>query len=533
VTTRTKARLEAEEFMVDEDSGTPYVPDPEQEAELQAERDEISASNAEYVADGSTDVAQAQWLADVFGRQVLYNHSTNRWHVFDRKSGLWRPDRDKTTHRMVVKHALERLQDISLARMGERRRTAELKVARGIMKKDGIEKALAVLSWDADYSTLGDDWDTDPYLLGTPSGVVDLRTGKNLPADPGRRVSMTIGVKHNDQWSLSEAIARAPRFMRFLSEVTSEDHDLAMFYLRWFGYSLFGHTLATKFLILSGKLGFNGKGALKRLMLHVMKDYATELDQAFYARGKWGAPGSNEARADLMSLKGIRAAFLSEPVGSFNTELLKNHTGGDRITARALNSNDVQSWQASHTVTILTNDIPPVSDVGLAVVDRVLVADFLEHFTGNDPLKPGYKDERLDEDLASEGEAVLRILVLHAVHWNEDLVAKQKGLEPIPKRILEASKAYMEQNDAIGPFLSEACRLGDDEKVAPAVLYETYKDWHAKAASADPDMGDAMGAPAFGTAIGKRFSKQGNPKTWRGLAPLSAMALAEREVVPA
>lgn len=54
------------------------------------------------------------------------------------------------------------------------------------------------------------------------------------------------------------------------------------------------------------------------------------------------------------------------------------------------------------------------------------------------------KDERLDEVLASEGEAVLR----------------------------------MEQNDAIGPFLSEWCVQADGAKVAPGRLYDHYKEWH-------------------------------------------------------
>ena len=77
---------------------------------------------------------------------------------------------------------------------------------------------------------------------------------------------MATSVAYRDDWTIEEAIAHAPRFWRFLAEVTSGDAELALFYVRWFGYSLFGHSLATKFLILSGKLGFNGKGALKRLM---------------------------------------------------------------------------------------------------------------------------------------------------------------------------------------------------------------------------------------------------------------------------
>jgi hypothetical protein len=59
-----------------------------------------------------------------------------------------------------------------------------------------------------------------------------------------------------------------------------------------------------------------------------------------------------------------------------------------------------------------------------------------------------------------------------AVAWHEAVQDGEKGLEPIPARMREASKSYMDSNDAIGPFLDETCRLGDDEKVAPVRLYE-------------------------------------------------------------
>ena len=537
--TRTKDQLQAEEFMV-EDPVTKerYRRDPKVQAFLdqaQAEQEAADArtradedqTNADLVAEGSTDVAQARWLATQFKRRVLFNHSTGRWHVFDEDSGLWLPDRDKRTHRKAVTYAERRAADIALnPRMGERRRSAALKVARAILKKDGIEKALAVLSWFEEYSTTGDQWDTDPYLLGTPNGVVDLRTGVRLPPDPSHRVSMTTGVKYADWLTPTQAIEQAPRFAGFLREVTSGDAELVEFYIRWFGYSLFGHTLATKFLILSGKLGFNGKGAMKRLMLHVMGDYALELDQGFYERKRW-TPGSDAPRADLIRLKAVRAAFLSEPTGSFNTEMLKNHTGGDRITARALNSNDVQSWQASHTITILTNDIPAVSDVGLAVADRVLVADFREHFIGSDPSKPGYKDERLDEVLASEGGAVLRILVIAAAQWHAALMRGDKGLEPVPQRILTASKEYMEQNDAIGPFLSQWCVQADGAKVAPGRLYDHYREWHEWASTHGDEPGDLLAANVFGAAMGRKFVKAGKPAVWQGIGPLDAATIAE------
>jgi P4 family phage/plasmid primase-like protien len=463
--------------------------------------------------DGPEEYKLATWLSIKLRKDWRYDHSTKGWHHFD-QAGIWAPDKVEAISFAVAKLAAT----TAMKPASEIERKMMLK----LLTIAGVDKTLEALRTFPEYRTDGNDWDTDPYLLGCPNGVVDLRTGKLLKPDPTRLVTKRAGMKYRDDWDLGDAIENAPRFMRFLREITSGDAELATFYPRWFGYSLFGHTLATKFLILSGKLGFNGKGAMKRIMRHVMGEYATELDQSFYERPRFGGPGANAPRAELLKLKGVRAAFLSEPTGDFNTEMVKNHTGGDDITARALHSNIVQTWRVSHTITFLTNDIPAVSDVGLAVADRVMVADFREHYTGSDPNQPGYKDEQLDDDLVGEGEAILLILVANAVAWHAAYLKGQKGLEPIPERIRVASKVYMDSNDATGPFINEACDLADDHQCAPQRLYEAYLNWHART-----DLDDKpLTMQEFGSVVGKKFAKRGKPPTYRGVRPRGQMEMA-------
>lgn len=97
-------------------------------------------------------------------------------------------------------------------------------------------------------------WDPDPWLLGTPAGMVDLRTGKLPPAernDMGTKIT-SVGP---------DVTADCPRWLAFLAAATGEDHDLIGFLQRWLGYCLTGVTREHALLFVYGP-GGNGKGVL-------------------------------------------------------------------------------------------------------------------------------------------------------------------------------------------------------------------------------------------------------------------------------
>lgn len=447
------------------------------------------------------DDALGQHLARKLKQRVLFNHATQSWHILDTKTGIWAPDKTADVIKMVFDIARE-----GLALVEEEMSEEEAKFARRPFAKlsqvQGCKSALEALSTYPEYKTAGTDWDSDENLLGCANGIVDLRTGKLIKVDPKNRVSKNTGIIYREEWTIAEAAEHTERFRKFLLEVTSGDEPLAEFYLRWFGYSLLGHARAQKFLIMSGKLGRNGKGVLKRLMLKVFGEYAAEVAPSLYAASKWGEVQSDRPRADLVHLFGLRLTFVPEPQGAFNTEMLKQHTGGDRISARTLNSRVILSWEAAHSIVFHTNKIPETSEVGHAIKDRVLVADFNEVW-GDDR-----RDNNLDAKLQAEAEGVLWMLVQEAMKWPTE------GLGAIPDRIINASKNYMEDNDPLSQFFAEACDIRQSQQVKPRVLYAGYMKWHARASDVD---GEPLNEKMFGHYVQSQFQKQGKPATYRGL----------------
>jgi putative DNA primase/helicase len=96
-------------------------------------------------------------------------------------------------------------------------------------------------------------WDCDLYLLGTPGGTVDLRTGELTVPIIEDYISKLTSVTPADT-------ADCPLWLKFLNEVTKNNRDLIRFYQQWCGYCLTGDVKEHQLLFAHGP-GGNGKGS--------------------------------------------------------------------------------------------------------------------------------------------------------------------------------------------------------------------------------------------------------------------------------
>jgi putative DNA primase/helicase len=149
--------------------------------------------------------------------------------------------------------------------MGEEREAA-FKWAKGSESRYRIDSVLALaddmIGVRVDTST----WDSDPWLLGVPNGVVDLRTG-TLRA--GRREDLI--TKHAGAPFIRDAVC--PRFELFLMEVFDRDTDLVSYLRKSIGYTLSGDVREDCWFGCYGPGGGNGKTTLFNTLLTVFGDY--------------------------------------------------------------------------------------------------------------------------------------------------------------------------------------------------------------------------------------------------------------------
>jgi len=136
-----------------------------------------------------------------------------------------------------------------------------------------------------------DQWDQDAWLLNTPAGVIDLRTGSRRPHKP------------EDYCTKISAIAphgKCLTFLRCLDRSMAGDADLVAFLQQLFGYALTGSTREHALAFFYG-LGANGKSLILSTVAGVMGDYHRTAPIETFT-----ASNTDRHPTDLAGLRGAR-----------------------------------------------------------------------------------------------------------------------------------------------------------------------------------------------------------------------------------
>ena len=165
-------------------------------------------------------------------------------------------------------------------------------------------------------------WDTDPWLLNTPGGVVDLRTGHIRPAMATDYMTKTTAV--------APSTNPCPLWLKFLERVTAGDKELQNYLQRGAGYCLTGSTREHAMFFAFGT-GANGKGVLINTLTALLGDYASVA-----AMETFTASQTERHPTDLAMLRGARlvTAQETEEGRRWAESKIKSLTGGDSISAR-------------------------------------------------------------------------------------------------------------------------------------------------------------------------------------------------------
>src|SRR6266851_6443921 len=82
-------------------------------------------------------------------------------------------------------------------------------------------------------SAISDQWDRDPWLLGTPGGTVDLGTGELRASQPEDYLTKSTAATPGGD---------CPLWKAKLLEICGGDGEVVGFLRRWYGYCLTGLT---------------------------------------------------------------------------------------------------------------------------------------------------------------------------------------------------------------------------------------------------------------------------------------------------
>jgi len=303
-------------------------------------------------------------------------------------------------------------------------------------------------------------------LLNCRNGTVDLRTGEMRPHSQADFITACAPVDYING-------AQAPRFERFLREVFKGDEKVIAFAQRWFGYCITGETREHAIVFHIGE-GGNGKGKLIEVLQHVLGP-----DYAFNGPRTLLAPGGTGASPETASLLGKRMVTLNETNRDeeFNEGVLKNLTGGDRLTARNL-FKDYFQFDPTHKLQIFTNNEPRITGVDRGLWRRIFMLRFRVKYGRDYEIAKGLaqeiQDDELSAKLAAESEGILSWLIAGARTWYAC------GLMP-PNSVLEDTEAFRAKQDHTGQFIAERTVRRADATVAASnstgSLYVAYTGW--------------------------------------------------------
>lgn len=318
------------------------------------------------------------------------------------------------------------------------------------------------------------DFDADPWLLNTPPGTIDLRTGKLRPHDPADGLTMVTGAAYRPD-------AQAPTWQAFLKRILGTDPELEPFLRRLTGVSAIG-ALSEHVLAILWGAGANGKTTAANALAFALGDYAhAGTVELLLGRHRPGA-----ATPDVADLRGRRLVTVAETRedGRLAAERVKALTGGDPIIARHLYGQPF-TFQPSHTTWLLTNHRPRVDDDGDAIWRRLLLIPFAVTVPEHE------RDPELGHRLQLEADGILAWIVQGA----RDYLAN--GLNP-PVAVRAATEEYRQAEDAFAAWLDECTELDREAFTPTARLRESYAEWARRNGS------EELTSNAFSERLGRR-----------------------------
>jgi putative DNA primase/helicase len=340
-----------------------------------------------------------------------------------------------------------------------------------------------------------DQFDADPWLLNTPAGTVDLKTGQMR--------------EHRREDCITKVTAVSPEgdcpvWCGFIDQITDGDHTLAAFIQRACGYALTGSTQEQCLFFLFG-LGANGKSVLLSTVAGIFGDYHRTAPIETFTESH-----TERHPTELAGLRSARlvTAIETEEGRRWNETKIKTLTGGDKIAARFMRG-DFFEYTPRFKLFIAGNHKPSLRTVDEAIKRRLHLVPF------GVTIAPEKRDAKLAERLKAEWPGILRWMIEGCVSWQRD------GLNP-PDAVRGATAEYMEAEDAIATWLSDCCVVDPGERAGSTELFRSWATW---ANVAKEPVGSHR---AFSQKLEARF-KPRREKTERGFVKLRVRKVEETE----
>lgn len=387
----------------------------------------------------------AMAFATLHKNDLRFCHTRNKWFRWDGKR--WRMDET----RLAFHWARE------LCRKYNRQSPTPSKTISKMRTAAEVEKGC---KHDPQLAVVEDYWNRDPWLLATPDGTVDLKTGNARGARPGDHITLLTSV--------APEAGQPDLWLRFLNQITRGEWDLQRFLCQISGYCLTGITVEHSLFFLYGP-GGNGKSVFINVLMTIMGEYATSAPMTTFTASKY-----DQHPTDLADLAGARLVTASETEEgrAWAEARIKQMTGGDRIKARFMRQ-DYFEYQPQFKLVFLGNHKPVLQNVDDAARRRFNIVPLT--------FKPKQADTKLEDKLKPEHGRILSWMIAGCLDW------QQNGLVR-PKVVTDTTAEYFSDQDVFRQWLDECTAPAGDQYGETGA--DLYRSWRRYAEAAGEDAGN-------------------------------------------
>jgi putative DNA primase/helicase len=384
-----------------------------------------------------SDDALALRFADLHANDLRYVAEWNKWLHYDGRR--WQVD-----NTLAVFDSVRVICREAAAECNKARSAKELVSAKTVAAVERLARS------DRRLAATTDQWDADLWLLNTPKGVVDPRTG-SIRAHRAEDyfIHMTAVAPEGD----------CPQWHAFLDRITNGDQSLQQYLQRVCGYALTGLTHEHALFFLYGK-GANGKTTFVKAVAGILEDYHRAAPIETFS-----ASHTDRHPTELADLRGARLVTANETDEGrrWAESRINMLTGGDRVRARFMRQ-DLFEFTPQLKLVISGNHKPSLRSVNEAARRRFNLIPFTVTIPAEE------RDKELGDKLKAEWPAVLQWMIDGCVDWQE------RGLAP-PEVVTAATAAYLDAQDTVAAWLDDCCELDANVWERSQTLFASWKIW--------------------------------------------------------
>lgn len=392
------------------------------------------------------DTGNAERFLKKYKDVVRYNFDNKEFMIYN--SSYWKEDNNsviKNLAEIVIDDMKNEFKYVN----NEDEEKALLKHIKYTRNNKGKENMLKEVRHKIAISN--NDFDKDINLFNVSNGYLDLKNYIFKEHDKEKFFSKISDVEFNPK-------KLAPKWNKFLREIFLEDEELISFIHKAIGYSLTGSTKEQCMFILYGN-GLNGKSVFLEVISALFGNYALNI-QPGSLMVKNQQSGANN---DIARLKGARFVTTTEPNDGmrFDEGLIKQLTGGDKVTARFLYKNEFE-FLPEFKIWMATNHKPIIRGTDNGIWRRLNIIPFDAEIKN---INKNLKNELLEELPGILNWALAGLKKYH-----------KEGLEKT-ERIQNLINQYKEEMDIMEQFIEECIVKVKGHKVGASLIYQVYREW--------------------------------------------------------